>query len=43
MFEGISVLAVALLCPLVMGGMMLWMMRKGRGDGRPSERSDERH
>lgn len=41
MFEGIWVLAAVLICPLVMGGMMIWMMRKGRGE-RASERVDHR-
>lgn len=37
--ELLVVLAV-LICPLVMGGMMLWMMLRMRGHG-PRDREDD--
>lgn len=38
--DGLSILLVALICPLVMGGMMFFMMRRMRGE-RDGARADE--
>jgi hypothetical protein len=39
--DALGILLVALICPLVMGGMMFFMMRGMRGD-RGATRADER-
>jgi len=38
--DGLAILLVALICPLLMGGMMFFMMRGMRGD-RGAARADE--
>ena len=38
--DGLAILLVAIICPIVMGGMMLFMMRRMRGE-RGAARSDQ--
>jgi hypothetical protein len=40
--DALAILLVALICPLVMGGMMLFMMRGMRGDRSPARRDENK-